>query len=241
MTYDRNDHRPAHNGGPAGNGPARQKQRHSNNQLRGNRSRSPLPLRKRKPPKEERKIYFIALLPTAEVGKEIIRLKQEFAENYESRRALKVLPHITLQTPFTTSATIERELCQGLTDFAASMSPFEIRLDGFGGVLLNHRKVLYINVCKNEGITRLHQEMVSFLRKNFGFSPMLARHGFNPHISVAFRDLTEDEFAEALAEYSQKDYEASFRVRNLYLLRHTGTSWEVLHKCPLGVGGRVQV
>lgn len=235
MSYDRNDRRPANNR-PVSNGPTRPKRRKSNNdQLPGNRSRSPLPLRKNKPPREDRKIYFIALLPTAEVGKEIIRLKQEFAAHYESRRALKVLPHITMQTPFTTGALIEQELRQGLTDFAATMPSFEIRLDGFGGVLQNHRKVLFINVLKNEGITRLHQEMVSFLRRDFGFSPMLARHGFNPHISLAFRDITEDEFAEALAEYSQKDYSASFRVRNLYLLRHTGSSWEVLQKCPLSV------
>jgi 2'-5' RNA ligase len=233
MTYDRNDRRPASNR-PVSNGPTRQKQRHSNNQPRGNRSRSPLPAHKARPPKEERKIYFIALLPNAEVGKEVIRLKQEFAENYESRRALKVLPHITLQVPFTTNTVIEKELSVGLTEFAATIPPFEIQLDGFGGVLLQHRKVLFINVLKNEGISHLHHELVQFLRKDFGFSPMLAKYGFNPHISLAFRDLSEDEFAEALHEYSDKDFTASFKVRNIYLLRHTGTSWEVLQKCPLG-------
>lgn len=224
MTYGSNDqprtHRsPGHNGTPFRN--SRPK------------SGSLLPPRN-KNKKEESKIYFIALLPNAETGKEIIRLKQEFAEKYDSRRALRVLPHITMQVPFTANPALEKSLCSGLTDFAAAMLPFEIKLQGFGGVSFTKRKVLYINVEKNGEIMHLHEEMINFLRKNFGFSHMLARYGFNPHISLAFRDLSDTEFKMALDEYGKRPFEACFQVRNLYLLRHTGTSWEVLQKCRLG-------
>lgn len=220
--YNRNDGERNNRGG-----------QYNNNQFGRNRPAARTPARNR-PPKEESKIYFIALLPTAEVGKEIIRLKQEFAENYTARHALRVLPHITMQVPFTASPALEKGLCTELMDFAATLAPFEIRLDGFGSFPFDARRVLYIHVEKSEAIVQMHRQMVAFLRKEFGFSSMLARHGFTPHISVAFNDLSAPEFSTAWQEYEHKPFKASFRVNNLYLLRHSGTSWEVLQKCKLG-------
>jgi len=203
----------------------------------GNRSQ---PVKKsRKPPKSprrENKIYFIALLPTAEAGKEIIRLKQEFAERYGARHALKVLPHITLQVPFTADPLLERAFTAELTEFAASLSPFEVTLNGFGTYPYREQKILYIQVEKEPAIMEAHRKLMSFLRKEFGFSNMLARDTFNPHVTVAFRDLTAEQFEAAWPEYEHRPFKISFKVSNLYFLRHNGTSWEVLHKCRLGEG-----
>lgn len=243
MTYGRNDQpRQQHYGG--GGRPESDERNHRtprhHGQNNGNQYRRSRPATgprfppRPKPPKTESRIYFIALLPNAEVGKEIIRLKQEFAEKYEAQRALRVLPHITIQVPFTANPELEKSLCPALTTFAASIPPFEIRLHGFGGCSFTRRKVLYINVEKNEGIVHIHQQMVAFLRKDFGFSHMLARHGFNPHISLAFRDLSDAAFNRAMEEYRPRPFDAAFQVRNLYLLRHTGTSWEILQKYKLG-------
>jgi len=239
MTYGRND-QPGRQQQGAGSRQENSErnyrtQRHNGNQYRAPRQSSgPRMPPRPKPPKGESRIYFIALLPNAEIGKEIIRLKQEFAEKYDARRALRVLPHITMQVPFTANPVLEKTLCPALSDFAASMHPFEVKLHGFGGFSFTKRKVLYVNVEKNEGIVFMHQQLMEFLRKEFGFSHMLARHGFNPHISLAFRDLSDMEFDMALDEYSSRPFDASFQVRNLYLLRHTGTDWEVLQKCKLG-------
>ncbi|SFO19298.1 2'-5' RNA ligase [Chitinophaga sp. YR627] len=239
MTYGRHDQprqqRQGNGGRPESEDRAHRTQRHNGNQFRKPRpNNGPRFPPRPKLPRAESKIYFIALLPNAEVGREIIRMKQEFAEKYDARRALRVLPHITLQVPFTADPELEKTLCPALSTFAASIQPFEIKLHGFGGVAQTKRKVLYINVEKNEGITHLHHEMVEFLRKEFGFSHMLARYGFNPHISLAFRDLSDRELEQAMEEYRLRPFDAVFPVRNLYLLRHTGTSWEVLQKCRLG-------
>lgn len=199
------------------------------------RDQRPKPRFKPRPkPQEESRIYFIALLPNAEVGKEIIRLKQEFADNYEARQSLRVLPHITLQVPFTAKPYMEEAFCTELAAFAAEASPFEIHLNGFGAVHLKNRRVLYIHVEKDPAITALHKKLIGFLRKEFGFSSMLARYGYNPHISIATNDLKGRELEAAWGEYRQRPFEATFRVNNLYIFRHSGTSWEVLQKCRLG-------
>ncbi|WP_236059700.1 2'-5' RNA ligase family protein [Chitinophaga rhizophila] len=185
-------------------------------------------------PKPDNKIYFIALLPTAEVGKEIIKIKQEFAENYGPLYALKVLPHITLQVPFTADPALEKAFCDELAEFAKSQAPFEVSLDGFGTFPNKQNRVLFINVEKSETMSALHRQLINFLRKEFGFSTMLARTGFTPHVTVAFKDLEDAQFEKAWPEYENKEYKATFKVNNLYFLRHNGKSWEVLQKCKLG-------
>lgn len=204
---------------------------------RFNQGNKPFPQKRTsqpKLPKRENKIYFIALLPTAEAGKEIIRLKQEFAEKYGARHAVKVLPHITMQVPFTADPLLEKTFTAELTDFAATLAPFEVSLNGFGTYPFKEQKILYINVERKPAIMETHQKLMGFLRKEFGFSNMLARNIFNPHITVAFKDLTPEQFAAAWPEYEHKDFKLSFKVNNLYFLRHNGVSWEVLHKCRLG-------
>ena len=161
-------------------------------------------------------------------------MKQEFADFYDARKALKVLPYITVQVPFTADPALEKDLSAELTDFAARMSPFEVELDGFGAVSFKNRRLIFINVVKNGGIMRLHKELILFLRKSFGFSSMLARYGFNPHISLALNDIAEGAFEVAKQEYEEKAFKTEFKVNNLYLLRHSGTSWEVLNKFKLG-------
>ncbi|WP_262714225.1 2'-5' RNA ligase family protein [Chitinophaga agrisoli] len=187
-------------------------------------------------PKPDNKIYFIALLPTAEVGKEIIKIKQEFAEKYGPMYALKVLPHITLQVPFTADPALEKAFCDELAEFAKSQAPFEVSLNGFGTFPNKQNRVLFINVEKSETMSAMHRQLINFLRKEFGFSTMLARTGFTPHVTVAFKDLEDDQFNKAWPEYETKEYQASFKVNNLYFLRHNGKSWEVLQKCKLGGG-----
>ncbi|WP_262509818.1 2'-5' RNA ligase family protein [Chitinophaga deserti] len=187
-----------------------------------------------RPPKPDNKIYFIALLPTAEVGKEIIKIKQEFAEQYGPMYALKVLPHITLQVPFTADPSLERAFCEELTEFAKTQAPFEVGLNGFGTFPNKQNRVLFINVEKSETMSAMHRQLINFLRKEFGFSTMLARTGFTPHVTVAFKDLDDATFEKAWPEYENKEYQASFKVNNLYFLRHNGKSWEVLQKCKLG-------
>ncbi|GEP94663.1 2'-5' RNA ligase [Chitinophaga cymbidii] len=182
----------------------------------------------------DNKIYFIALLPTAEVGKEIIKIKQDFAEQYGPTYALKVLPHITLQVPFTADPSLERAFCEELTEFAKTQAPFEVSLNGFGTFPNKQNRVLFINVEKSETMSAMHRQLINFLRKEFGFSTMLARTGFTPHVTVAFKDLDDAQFEKAWPEYENKEYTASFKVNNLYFLRHNGKSWEVLQKCKLG-------
>ena len=49
---------------------------------------------------EDKKIFFIALLPPLKVQKYATKVKEHFAQQYNTKAALKSPPHITLQPPF---------------------------------------------------------------------------------------------------------------------------------------------
>ncbi len=132
---------------------------------------------------------------------------------------------------------MEKAFCDELAEFAKSQAPFEVSLNGFGTFPNKQNRVLFINVEKSETMSAMHRQLINFLRKEFGFSTMLARTGFTPHVTVAFKDLEDDQFNKAWPEYETKEYQATFKVNNLYFLRHNGKSWEVLQKCKLGGTG----
>ena len=48
---------------------------------------------------------------------------------------------------------------------------------------------------------------------------------FNPHYTIAYRDISEKEFDLAWEEYQQKTFEANFTCTYFTLLKHTGIKW----------------
>jgi 2'-5' RNA ligase len=53
---------------------------------------------------------------------------------------------------------------------------------------------------------------------------------FKPHMTVAFRDLTRENFYLAKSEYDGKRISLSFVVRGISLLRHNGQYWDIVHE-----------
>ena len=51
---------------------------------------------------------------------------------------------------------------------------------------------------------------------------------FNPHVTIAYRDLQHTMFIEAWEEYREKKYAAGFRVSSFQLLQHDGNMWNVI-------------
>ena len=50
---------------------------------------------------------------------------------------------------------------------------------------------------------------------------------FNPHITVAFRDLRRPAFAMAWKEFASRKFSGEFAVNAIILLKHNGKLWEI--------------
>ena len=177
-------------------------------------------------------LFFIALLPPQEVQDYANEIKQHFAQNYNSKAALKSPPHITLQPPFEWQVDDMQLLEQSLSNFAQIQSKIPIILKGFGAFV---PKVIYINVIKTPELMVLQQYLMTYLEESLGIVyPHSKDRTFSPHITVAYRDLTRENFRSAWPEFEPKKLEFKFTVSQLTLLVHNNHRWHVITEFPFG-------
>lgn len=172
--------------------------------------------------------FFIALIPSQAIQAEVNEIKQYFADRYDSRAAQKSPPHITLQAPFTWPLEQLPELTQPLAEFAAQRPALPIRLDGFAAF---PPRVIFIDVERSPELLVLQQELATLMANQCGIVDQRNRErAFAPHMTVAFRDLTRQNFKRAWPEFEERAWVADFIATHLTLLIHTGQRWVVQHE-----------
>jgi 2'-5' RNA ligase len=173
-------------------------------------------------------LYFIALIPPEDVDAEITNIKQQIANIYNSRKALKVVPHITLKAPFKVSAENSAMVLRWFNNLQLSSSAFNVTLDGFNAFENKNNPVLFINPLLSNDLKMLQKEVMELFVGTFPQVRLSTHeHDFKPHITIAYRDLEYSRFVEAWAQYKTKPYNVTFKADSIYLLRHNGTSWEI--------------
>lgn len=169
--------------------------------------------------------FFIALVPPPDIQEPITEIKQYFAEYYNSRRALKSPPHITLQIPFEWPAADVPKLEECLRAFAAGRLAIPVTLSGFAAFA---PRVIYVDVVKSPALLELQKDLMSYVGENLGIVNSVAQtRPFVPHVTVAFSDLTEPNFDAAWLEFQGRSIFFEFTASELVLLIHDGSRWNV--------------
>lgn len=170
-----------------------------------------------------RPLYFVALIPQEHIKEEVLRLKLEIKEKYKAAHALKLPAHITLLPPFHLEETKEPHLKEVLTAVASKQEDIPINLKDFGRF---GQRVIFINVEDPELIRKFHNLLLKSVE---ALLPDLSGGTLHPHITLATRDLTRENFQKAWKEYSSFSYSNSFTASSLYLMKHNGKNWDI-HK-----------
>ena len=178
---------------------------------------------------DHKSLYFIAIIPPDDISEEIMSFKNDFAINYKSKRGLRILPHITLQMPFFKGENEEPLMKEWLTEFAKTQFPLIIRLDGFGYFLNNRSDVVFVKLLENPDLWSVHKELMLILR-NKGFTRQETKLNYNPHLTIAYRDLKRNQFLNAWSHYENRPYQRWFKVNEIHLLKHNGKQWQSLEK-----------
>lgn len=173
-------------------------------------------------------LYFIALLPDRELAERITNIKNSFARNYNCVAALKTMPHITLKSPFKRGPEVEVEMHMRLQHFFEQHNGFTVQLSGFGCFDNPKNKVIYINVLKNEQLSQLHKNLMSYLQSELYFREPETPFAFHPHITLGYRDLSPENFSQAWKVYEHAEFTGKFKVSAAFLLKHNYRNWEVL-------------
>ena len=169
-------------------------------------------------------LYFIAILPPDDIWQKVQDIKKEVVEKYSSKEAYNKPPHFTLQVPFKTPEKFEEVLIPKLTGFAKTQSPFTVQLSGF-----NHFRddVIFIDIENPTEMKSLHKDLIQFLQEELGFTDEIIRHkSLTPHMTVAYRDLSADNFQKAWTEFSNRSFNYSFKVNSIFLMKHDYKEWQ---------------
>jgi 2'-5' RNA ligase len=168
-------------------------------------------------------LYFIALLTPDDLSAEITAFKQHIADNFNSRKALRIMPHITIIPPFKLKKEEHGNLTGWFLNLPVASSPFTIQLNGFGSFDNSRHPVIYVKPEENTALRLLQQEVSNAFKAHYP-EMQLQKH-FNPHMTIAYRDLTREDYEKAWLYYKDKAYAAGFAVNEVWLLQHNGKQW----------------
>lgn len=172
--------------------------------------------------------YFIAIIPPEPVYSQAAQLKQYFKDHYNSKASLNSPPHITLHMPFRWKPSREHLLIESLQKFAASQKAFSVTLQNFSCF---EPRVIFIDVLKSEELDNLQKQLKRFCKQQLNlFNADYKEMGFNPHLTLAFRDLKKPEFYKAWEEFKERKFEATVTIWTITLLKHDGKVWKVLNE-----------
>ncbi len=180
---------------------------------------------------QSKRMFFIALLPPQDIQDQITQIKEYFAQNYHTHKALNSPPHITLQSPFEWSLDDLPMLIQCLENFAISHHFIPITLANFAAF---PPRVIYIDVLQSPELLQLQSDLSNHLETTLNIVDSRSKNlAFVPHVTVAFKDLTKDNFHKAWPEFENKSLLFEFVATEVTLLLYDQGKWQINKQFPL--------
>jgi 2'-5' RNA ligase len=175
--------------------------------------------------------YFIGIVLPTPIKDEVEQLKNHCSELYATKGALRSPPHITLHMPFLVKEQNENLVVKKLSSFCAAQKSFQIVLAGFGCFA---PRVIFVGVSENKALQQFQKELVKFCRVAFNlFNADYKDQPFQPHVTIAFRDLRKPMFERAWEEFKHRNFNAEFTVCSIALLKYDGKCWNVFMEFPI--------
>ena len=174
---------------------------------------------------ENAHMYFVAVLCPPEIDREVATFKKWMKDQFLCTVALKSPAHITLVKPFWIETNWEDYLVSALEACDPGIPKFSIELKGFSHF---GKRVLYVDVTPSEQLKELKKKVEDHFIRTFGDSLKREQMSFQPHITIANRDLKPSDFDKAWAHFSKNSFEASFVAERITLLKLVEGKWEVL-------------
>ncbi|WP_410478579.1 2'-5' RNA ligase family protein [Pedobacter gandavensis] len=103
---------------------------------------------------------------------------------------------------------------------ARNFKPFTQHLNNYLG--FQNTKAVYISALKNRQIEDFY-EKIKILTKAFSKDTYTT---LNPHLTIAYRDLSESLYLEIMSYYKKRSFKATFEVNHFRLLKHDGRHWD---------------
>ncbi|MEO6303989.1 MAG: 2'-5' RNA ligase family protein [Bacteroidia bacterium] len=171
------------------------------------------------------KKYFLAIVIPEPLYGEIETVKQQLFAEYNLKGALRSPSHITLHRPFEWNEEKENILIEKLNVFKFDKE-FSIELNNFS---FFEPRVIYVDVNLTKELEQLHENLKKFVKKELRlFNEADDLRGFQPHVTVASRDLKKPKFYELQPQFKSKQLSGTFNCKSFCLLK-LGKQWTARH------------
>lgn len=176
-------------------------------------------------------LFMLTLIPPKKLVEKLEEIREEFAENYNCKAALKTPVHITLVPPFQLEAGKDEELVDKLKA-GEELNRFVVELKDYGSFPEN--EVLFVSIHPSVGLSVLQQALQDWVYSSFEVSSKYHNHEeYRPHITIGRKDIPKGRFADAVREYAELTFTARFENKAYYLWRHDGKEWKIHTRFPL--------
>ncbi len=170
-------------------------------------------------------LYYIAVHCPEEVNSHVNLFKDYMQQKYGCRAAKKSDAHLTIIPPFKAEEDIQSSLADFVAAYNIGAVPFEMELNNFGHF---GNRVIYVDVTPNEKLNTLEKEANEQFIQSFPAIIFRTQPQFNPHVTIATRDIPEYKFDEAWAYFEQQQFHAAFNCEGLHLYKLTEHKWNVV-------------
>lgn len=159
--------------------------------------------------------YLLVLSPHEELWNRIMKVKEDFAEKYQSEHARWGKPHITLVN-FVQYEMMEDRIINRLQMVAMGSTPFKVELKDYGS-FPSH--TIYINVLSKIPVQTLTKTIRSETQKLMKLDDDNKPHFImEPHLTIA-RKLQPWQYEKGWLEYSNKNFTGRFIADSMVLLK----------------------
>ncbi len=165
--------------------------------------------------------YMAAKCPEA-IDEKIGSFKSYMNEKYGCRAAQKSPAHITVVPPFKAEDETLESLKAFVDEFNMTIIPISLELNGFGAF---GERVIFVDITKNDDLHKLEQTCMAEFTEKFPGIIFGLKPDFNPHVTIATRDIPEGKFNEAFEYFTQQQYNDSFTCNALKLFKLENNVW----------------
>jgi len=159
--------------------------------------------------------YLLVLSPHEELWNKIMKVKEEFADTYQSAHARWGKPHITLVN-FVQYEMMEERIVNRLGNVAMAQYPFKIELKDYGS-FPSH--TIYINITTKvpvqDLIKTVRHDTQRLMKLNDDNKPHFI---MEPHLTIA-RKLEPWQYEKGWLEYSHRHFTGRFIADQMVLLK----------------------
>jgi 2'-5' RNA ligase len=174
--------------------------------------------------------FIIITVPPADVAARLEEARREASGLTHSRAALAYPPHVTLRTGAIVPPDSIGKFAAGMRTALGEWSPFPMRAEGLmHSVYEDHdglsRHIVGWRVPADEPLLRVHRDLLSFR-----LYQRRAQPPFEPHLTLAFEDLEEQDAGRLLLHAASRPeifpLELCWTCDRVGLYREMDESWE---------------